>query len=278
MRRTKEFRVGHGFTLIELLVVIAIIALLVSILVPTLGRAREMARRTVCTTNLSAVIKACALYSALTSDAQPWPLLVQYGDPVAAFGAQQTDLTTAAQWTGLGTNAMQNIWLLVYQNMVGTGSFHCPSDGSWMQVTFGTNLKYGWTDYKQFSYGMHWPYDAASSGGTANAAKLSDSNGQSGLVVFADRIPKTTSGTAAWSKVTTSAPPSNHSADGESYARRDTSCGFYQNTTNSLAGYAGDDIYVNSSGAVGSASALPVDTSSASGNTDTVIVPPKTAP
>ena len=53
----------EGFTLIELLVVIAIIALLVSILVPSLKDAKKLARKAVCASNLHQLSIAIALYS-----------------------------------------------------------------------------------------------------------------------------------------------------------------------------------------------------------------------
>ncbi len=65
MRRKK------GFTLIELLVVIAIIALLVSILLPSLQRARELARRAMCAVNLNSFGKALVLYQGESDDRFP---------------------------------------------------------------------------------------------------------------------------------------------------------------------------------------------------------------
>ena len=52
----------RGFTLIELLVVIAIISLLVSMLMPSLQRARELARKVVCAMNLRAIYFGWNLY------------------------------------------------------------------------------------------------------------------------------------------------------------------------------------------------------------------------
>jgi len=59
----------RGFTLIELLVVVSIIALLVSMLLPALSRAREQANRTVCVSHMRQVLLALTTY---TQDCEGW--------------------------------------------------------------------------------------------------------------------------------------------------------------------------------------------------------------
>ncbi|MFH0963385.1 MAG: type II secretion system protein, partial [Planctomycetota bacterium] len=69
-------RSKSGFTLIELLVVMVIIALLVGLLLPALGRAREEARKTQCRSNLRQIGLAMNMYA---TDNKSWtPVIYGY--------------------------------------------------------------------------------------------------------------------------------------------------------------------------------------------------------
>ncbi len=95
MRNRSRRIVRPAFTLVELLVVIGIIAVLVGILLPTVGRARESANRAVCLSNLRQIHQSFMLYAMSNGDHVP---LGYRRDPVPSeqFNSMVYSQTTGA--------------------------------------------------------------------------------------------------------------------------------------------------------------------------------------
>ena len=68
MNQPSRHRASRGFTLVELLVVIGIIAVLISLLLPALNKAREQAKRTQCLANLHEIHQLLAMYAVANRD------------------------------------------------------------------------------------------------------------------------------------------------------------------------------------------------------------------
>jgi len=89
-----------AFTLIELLVVVAIIALLISILLPSLQRAKKQARQLQCLTNLRSQGQAARFYAADNKDYIPRAIQGFEHRPPNEYHIYATCLLKYLGWTG----------------------------------------------------------------------------------------------------------------------------------------------------------------------------------
>ncbi len=147
-RRSTKF-----FTLIELLVVIAIIAILASMLLPSLHKARQRAKTALCINNLKQLGLVVTLY---LDDHEDWcpPYNDGNGSSASAkwYGKMRPYLENVA-----GVNADWTDWATTdeayFENVKLAGCFHCPSEKGPKSFT----LDYGLNAYLGRSFnGTYW--------------------------------------------------------------------------------------------------------------------------
>lgn len=179
-----------GFTLIELLVVISIIALLISILLPALARAREGARRTQCLVNQRSIATAATAY-AVDSSRQHFPLRGPGTSSVPEHIWTNTDYlggtdrTLLTAWDG---------YISGYEPLEEQSTaFFCPSasgTGGYNDYEYSRGLLYGgyfitgyayYANHQSAAWGFQWLYDIASA---VNMEARPDSLMTSDLMIY----------------------------------------------------------------------------------------------
>ena len=257
---SKRLSRSKGFTLVELLVVIGIIALLISILLPSLNRARETANRVKCSSNLRQVGQAILLYSNENKGNYPRTIYNPTGSGnnialnasdddtngvVAANSFRDPFLKTGGSGPApLDNDVNQAMFLLIRTQDITPEVFVCPSSNA-EKDTYGGSLAPGsgataqnktsfssWQKNLSYSYVNPYP----NSVGVTNGYKLNTTVGAE-FAVAADVNPgvsnqydvKAPTNETSSQKIMQKANSPNHQGAGQSVLFGDGHVDFVQN-------------------------------------------------
>jgi hypothetical protein len=204
-----------------------------------------------CITNLNTIGQAMVMYQ--LGNNNRFPLLREVPASDAGVNAAPTsDTVTDApyretNWSELGDQGMQNVWLLIGTRHAPVTVFRCPGDRERQERT--SEAKFGWASPYEYSYSIQWPYRSDASGATRNPAAFTATLDD--MVILADRNPG--------GPVGPDRAPSNHPGTNTLWTNETVK--YFGSDERSTVGVEGDEIYTNTAGVVGGIPQGPTDTS-----------------